>query len=180
MLDRLVTVATFQDAVAAALARNFLESEGVAACLLDETTVATDWLIAGAIGGIKLQVAPGDVERAETLLAEIQEEADEADEPPPALTAIATREIAEDLRAERADKAEINKLVDRIFRATIFGLLFPPLEIYAFCLLAQLTGTEGTVSPNRRWKVWVSVLLCVPIWIFMFMLFCGGPGLFLR
>jgi hypothetical protein len=180
MLDRLVTVATFQDPIAAALARNFLESEGVAACLVDETTIATDWLIAGAIGGIKLQVEPMQVERAEMLLAEIEEEPDDPDEAPPAPTAIATREIAEDLQAEHADKAEINQLVDRLFRATVFGLLFPPLLVYAFCLLAQLTGTAGTVSSNRRWKVWASVLLCVPILGLMFMVFCYGPGSALR
>jgi hypothetical protein len=180
MLDRLVTVATFQDPVAAELARNFLASEGVSACLLDETTVATDWLLAGAIGGIKLQVEPMQVERAEMLLAQIEEEAEEPNEPPPAPTAIAAQEIAEDLAAEREDKAEINKLVDRIFRATVFGLLFPPLQLYAFCLLAQLTGTPGAVSPNRRWKVWASVLVCVPALSFFLMLFCCGQSSMMR
>ncbi len=65
MSQRLVTVATYQDPVGAAMARNVLESEGIAAYLLDEMTVVT---FAGAIGGIMLQVAPADLERAETLL----------------------------------------------------------------------------------------------------------------
>jgi hypothetical protein len=175
MSDRLVTVATFQDPVEAALAKNFLAGEGVDACLVDETTIATDWLIAGAIGGIKLQVTPWQLERAEMLLEEIQAERHEPGEDAPALSAIATQEIAEDLRAQREEDAEINKLVDRLFRACVFGLLFPPLELYAFCLLAQLTGAQGTVSPNRRWKVWASALLCVPVLGLMFFVFGWGP-----
>ncbi len=75
MSDRLVTVATFQDSVAADLARNFLEHEGVACVLIDDTTVATDWMLSAAIGGVKLQVAALNAERAEMLLTQIQEEA---------------------------------------------------------------------------------------------------------
>ncbi len=99
---------------------------------------------------------------------------DEAPLPP---NAIAAREIAEDLQAELADKAEINKLVDRIFRAAVFGLLFAPLLLYVVCLLAQLTGSAGTVSPERRWKVWASVLICLPaVGLIGSSVFCCGPG----
>jgi Fe2+ transport system protein B len=176
MSDRLVTVATFQDSVAAALAKNFLEHEGIPCVLMDDTTVATDWMLSAAIGGVKLQVAALDLERAEMLLTQIQQERDEAEEgdddddydddednEAPAQSAIATREIAEELQAEQADREPINQLADKAFRAAVFGLLFWPLQLYVLYLLACIFGAEGKVSPDRRWKVWVAVLLNMPL-----------------
>src|SRR6516164_6008964 len=118
MSDRLVTVATFHEPVAAALARNFLESEGIPAVLFDEDTIATNWMLSGAIGGIKLQVEPIHIERAEMLLTQVQADKEEAedDDAPILQTAIASQEIAEDLQSEREDKEPINQLADRLFR----------------------------------------------------------------
>ena len=67
------------------------------------------------------------------------------------------------LRLVEVDKAPINQLVDRLYRATVFGLLFWPLQAYAFFLLIQLALEDGVVSPDRRWKVWVSVLFSLPL-----------------
>ncbi len=165
MSDRLVTVATFHEPVTAAMAKNFLESEGIPAVLFDETTIATGWMLAGAIGGIKLQVAPIHLERAEMLLTQIRGEEDEMDEDDQAMqSAIATQEIAEDLQAERADKAEINQLTDKLFRSAVFSLIFCPILFYSIYLLMEIASAEGTISPNRRWKIWVSLpLLLVPL-----------------
>src|SRR5436309_2737774 len=69
MLERLVTVATFDDTIRAALAKNHLEAAGIVSMLSDELTVGMDWALSTAVGGIKLQVAPIQVERAEYLLA---------------------------------------------------------------------------------------------------------------
>jgi hypothetical protein len=163
---RLVTIATFHEPVAAAMAQNFLENEGIPSALLDEATIATDWMLASAIGGIKLQVAPEHVERAEFLLARVQEDPDDDDDdelPPAAATAIATREIAEELQAEREERDPINQLADRLLRTAIFGLILWPLQLYALLLLLELGGSEGRVSPERRWKVWVSMVLNVPL-----------------
>ena len=165
MSDRLVTVATFQDSVAAELARNFLEHEGIACVLIDDTTVATDWMLSAAIGGVKLQVAALDFERAELLLAQIdrerddEDEADDEDDP----TAIASLEIAEDLRAEAEDRAPINQLADKVFRAAVFGLILWPLQLYVLYLLACIFAEEGRISRGRRWKVWAAVVLNVPL-----------------
>ncbi len=170
MSDRLVTVATFQDSVAAALAKNFLEHEGISCVLIDDTTVATDWMLSAAIGGVKLQVTALNLERAEMLLTQIQQERDEADDDDydddddaPTHTAIATREIAEDLQAEQADRAPINQLADKVFRAAVFGLILWPLQLYVLYLLACIFAEEGKVSPDRRWKVWAAVLLNMPL-----------------
>jgi hypothetical protein len=161
MSDRLVTIATFQEPVAAALAKNYLESEGIPAALIDEATIATDWMLSAAIGGIKLQVSPLHFERAEMLLAQIQaerEDAEEDDEPLPQ-TAIATREIAEDMQAEREDLEPVNQLTDKLFRSAVFGLIFCPLVFYSIYLVMAIASAEGTISPNRRWKLWVSLPL---------------------
>ena len=165
MSDRFVTVATFHEPVAAALAKNFLDSEGIPAVLFDEDTIATDWMLSGAIGGIKLQVARGHIERAEMLLNQIHAEREEAeaDEEMMPQTAIATQEIAEELQAEREDQAEINQLADKLLRSAVFGLVFWPLQLYTLYLLAAIAGSEGTISPNRRWKVWTSMLLNMPL-----------------
>jgi hypothetical protein len=158
-------VATFHEPVAAALARNFLESEGIPAVLFDEDTIATNWMLSGAIGGIKLQVEPIHIERAEMLLTQVQADKEEAedDDAPILQTAIASQEIAEDLQSEREDKEPINQLADRLFRTAVFGLILWPLQAYVLFLLLQLLGEQGKVSPNRRWKVWAAVLLNIPL-----------------
>jgi hypothetical protein len=170
MSYRLVTVATFHEPVAAALARNFLESEGIPSVLFDEDTIATDWMLSGAIGGIKLQVAPIHLERAEMLLAQIQAEREDADDELIPQTAIATQEIAEDMRSEREDRELINQLTDKLFRSAVFGLIFCPLFFYTIYLLMEIASTEGTISPNRRWKIWVSMpLMAVPLLLMVFL-----------
>src|SRR5438128_639546 len=115
MSDRLVTIATFHEAVAAVMAKDFLESQGIPAHLIDETELANALPVFSSVGGAKVQVAPEHVERAEFLLARVQEDRDDDDELPPAgATAIATREIAEELRAEREERDPINQLADRL------------------------------------------------------------------
>lgn len=164
MSDRLVTVATFHEPVAAAMAKNYLQSNGISAVLVDETTIATDWMLSTAIGGIKLQVFALDMELAEHLLDQIQAAKDE--EGPLPQTAIATREIAEEMASEREDKEPINVLTDRLFRSAVLGLLFCPLLLYTMYLLMEIAGSEGTVSPNRRWKIWATFpLLIVPVFV---------------
>ena len=47
-----------------------LEAEGIPARIADEHTVGAFWLYSEAVGGVKLMVAPEDLERAARLLAE--------------------------------------------------------------------------------------------------------------
>jgi hypothetical protein len=65
-----VTVATFWASEAAHIARLALESNGVRCMILDEYLVATDWLLAQATGGIKLQVQQSHLALARTILTE--------------------------------------------------------------------------------------------------------------
>jgi hypothetical protein len=68
--DELVTVATYDDAVSARLALAHLRAAGLSATIADEQTVAMDWLLSNAIGGIKVQVNPKDVSTARQLIEE--------------------------------------------------------------------------------------------------------------
>jgi hypothetical protein len=67
--ETLVTVATFTMPAEAYVAQNRLLAEGINAYLADEQTISMDWLLANAIGGIKLQVAEHDAPRALEVLA---------------------------------------------------------------------------------------------------------------
>lgn len=64
------TVATFDNQPLAYIAMGKLHAAGIEASLADENLVQTDWLYAIAVGGIKLEVAEADAERAEQILAE--------------------------------------------------------------------------------------------------------------
>ena len=63
-MSLLVTIATYHSQTKAEAARIHLAQEGIEAVLLNESIVAMDWLLMNAIGGIKLQVASHDAERA--------------------------------------------------------------------------------------------------------------------
>ena len=66
--DGWVTVATFWASEPAHLARLCLESNGLDCVLLDEYLVSTDWLLANAAGGIKLQVLRRRAAQARAIL----------------------------------------------------------------------------------------------------------------
>ncbi len=63
-----VTIATYWTPVDAQMARLRLESGGVDVVILDENIIATDWLYANAVGGIKLKVPAASADRALALL----------------------------------------------------------------------------------------------------------------
>jgi Putative prokaryotic signal transducing protein len=159
MSNELVTVATFNDPIEAAMARNYLEAAGISAMLLDETTVATHWGMANAVGGIKLQVSLANLAHAEVLLDQIPD--DEPDDMPS--IALAMSPTADEPPKELDDGSTKDQAVDRLFRATIFGLIFWPLQFYALWMLVTLPIMVGNVSPQRRWMVGVSLLLNLPL-----------------
>ena len=63
-MDKLITVAVFQYPQEAHIIQSKLKSEGITALLKDELTVQTDNFLSNAIGGVKLQIFEGDLERA--------------------------------------------------------------------------------------------------------------------
>jgi hypothetical protein len=65
-----VVIAQFLNLHEALLAKGQLESAGIACALRDDNMVRIDWFISNLLGGVKLTVAPADVEEAKALLAE--------------------------------------------------------------------------------------------------------------
>jgi predicted RNA-binding Zn-ribbon protein involved in translation (DUF1610 family) len=63
-----VTIATFWSPTEAHIARIRLESEDIDCVMVDENLVATQWLWASALGGIKLKVPSQDALLARELL----------------------------------------------------------------------------------------------------------------
>ncbi|WOO42797.1 DUF2007 domain-containing protein [Rubellicoccus peritrichatus] len=64
----MVTIASFSTLIEAQLKKTQLESEGISAFIPDENMIQLDWLYTNAIGGVRLQVSPEDVETAMEIL----------------------------------------------------------------------------------------------------------------
>ena len=72
MIDHYTVLETFPYSTEAQVTKSKLESEGIAAILLDEKTVDSDPLISQAIGGVKLLVPDNDFKRAVEIYNEIR------------------------------------------------------------------------------------------------------------
>ena len=68
MQDAFVVIATFWGVVEAKMASEVLASAGIGVRLADDGIAAANPFLAPAIGGVRVLVAPQDVERANELL----------------------------------------------------------------------------------------------------------------
>ncbi len=66
--EKLVTAASFATPTEASLAASRLEQEGIRAFLENENTIAADFLLSNAIGGVRVTVAESSVLRAREIL----------------------------------------------------------------------------------------------------------------
>jgi hypothetical protein len=67
-LRRLVTIRQIRDLPEALLAKGSLESAGIEVVLTDDNIVRLDWFWSNLMGGVKLKVAPEDVDVANEIL----------------------------------------------------------------------------------------------------------------
>lgn len=151
MVNNFVTVATFSNYVDANLAKQLLESAGIQCYLANESTLNTAWHLTVAVGWLKLQVHQADLEQAKDVLA--------------------SSELAEttayNLFQDDADDDDFVKIswadetADRAFRTSVIGLilLFLPIQLYSLWLLIRLFVSRRQISPNRRLKVIIALLL---------------------
>jgi hypothetical protein len=70
MSDRTTVVAAFDTPVKAEIARLALDRAGIRSVIEDSEIVAMDWLLANAVGGIKVKVREADADRAAEVLAD--------------------------------------------------------------------------------------------------------------
>jgi hypothetical protein len=165
--DKLLTVATYDDAVSARLALNQLHQAGLAAVLSDESTVAMDWLLSNAIGGIKVQVNPKDVTIARRLIEEHERQRAAADgAPAPLADEIEEESVGVETPAAGADEvpgAEDEPDLEeepplttrerdglRAFRGAMLGILFPPIELYVLYLVIKVFVSQEQLGARYR------------------------------
>ncbi len=168
MAGRLTTVASYDIAAKAQLARNVLEAAGIPAVVTDQEIVAMDWLISNAVGGIKVQVREEDADRAAAVLDEklgaeaglASEEIDEDELARQALAAAPEEEpegAAESAEAPPepgpgADWGRDEYARQALLMALLSGLV-PPVVFYAFYLWLNAAFGSG---PITRWG-WAQV-----------------------
>lgn len=170
MSNDLTTVATFTLPAQAELAKNALAEAGIPAVTSNEQVIAMDWLLANAVGGIRVQVRAEDADRAAEVLAaalgrvagltaegvaedELTRQALEAvpemgDEPlsdPPPAEPVGGDEAEGQPRIEERDG-----YARRLFLTAMFSLDIPPLVFYAIYLCLNAAFGPGPLSAQGR------------------------------
>lgn len=178
MQPKMVTIATFESAVQAHIARNKLEAAGIVAAISNEAIATTSWQLTSAFGGIQLHVRADDAEEALKILEEKESiefgsSDQELDEEPDEFT-------KEDFEAEPEDETdddsadwsetEADRLAQRGFKAAFIGLLFPPLQLYAMWLLILFVFEPTPASTSSRWQVALAWLVS-PAYLTFFLQF---------
>jgi hypothetical protein len=183
MLGRLVTLETYMNAMQATLAKNYLESAGIRCVLSDEFVVSNFWQLSNAVGGIKLQVAEEDIERASDLLDEIENLHRAGPKPPDATETPATDQGSASVEDppeaappepkpgadDEEDEPPLNAREDnaeRAYRAVIVGTMIIPLQLYATWVLLDVWQSDLPLRPAVRRKLHWAIGLHIPMLLF--------------
>ena len=168
----LVTLATFDNSAEASIVRNQLEAAGIRTFLADDATIGMAWHLGVAVGGVKLQVAERDAERAlaelESLdVAPIGEDEWRTGASGDRLDADAEdADDAEDEEDENEDTpatTEADKTVARALDAAVIGLFLLPFQLYSLWLLARLATSPLPLTPRNRKRAILALLLDLPV-----------------
>ncbi len=180
MNRKLVTVATFDKPPQAQLAHIAICAAGIRAVVTDEAIVAMDWLLANAVGGIKVQVWEEDADRAVAVLEDAFGERGER------LGAIDPRQLAAEATgmereeptqeefthpreavATTADTnedslpalaSERDQYARRAVFAGVTGILVPLVPFYAAYLLLNAMFGLGELSARGRYHLTVGCI----------------------
>jgi hypothetical protein len=178
MADRLQTVATFSNLIVANMARNKLESAGIKAFLNDQEMAGGLWHLSGALGGVKLQVAESDAERAVDVLEQSGDDAAATsrheDDPRSEQSALDEYSGGDPHADDSDDDDEIEftpreQNADRVFRGSIVGVLFLPVQFFVLWLLLKILLSSERLSPAHRSRAVMGAWICVvstSLWIF--------------
>lgn len=141
-----VTVATYSLPEWAHLGRLLLEGHGIPAFVADENLIATDWLYANAIGGVKLQVPRRHAAEATLLLTEARGRSRGVMEESSPETAVATADVeAAGLRCPSCGSDEVYAVHTgrKLAYATLLLLNFP---------VSWLSRSYECDRCGRRWS----------------------------
>ena len=112
MNNNYTILAVFEYSTEAYVTKSKLDSEGIKTMLMDETTIDSDPLISGAIGGVKLLVHNDNLQKASEIYNDIR-----------------TYEKDEDGKDISCPKCKSNRiLVAPLHRKNIIYMLFPFFE----------------------------------------------------
>lgn len=167
----LVTIARFYDVVQAELARNDLGEAGIRAFLLDQGIVSTVWYLTTAVGGIRLQVAAKDAERALTILSQREQETIPAREEGSVAVEVPDGEEEGDFPdADDEDDAQPQPTkreedAERAFRGAVLGLLLLPLQLYVFWILLGVLTSEERLAPRYRLRALLAAAISIPLFL---------------
>jgi hypothetical protein len=178
MGNDLVTVASFADPVEANLAKNRLEASGIPAFLANEETLDMVWYWGNAMGWIKLQVGDKDASNARAILDQHDELETPADSEvelqvgPEAGPEEGSLEPFEDEAGDDPDRPSTARDQDaeRAARGALLGILFLPLELYAFYLLLKVVLSRESLGDRERRNAIFAAVINLPI-IFGFCLY---------
>jgi Putative prokaryotic signal transducing protein len=185
MSNDLVTVATFADPIEANLAKNRLEAAGVRASLANEQTVDMDLLLGNALRWIRLEVGDKDADAARAVLNQHEETE--------APSAAGTEEVSfaigeaqpifepdqedheEEEGADDFDRAPSirERDAERAFRGAVLGVLFFPIQLYAFYLLVKIFISEESLGDRERRKAIIAAVLCLFTLVAMYLYLRG-------
>lgn len=190
MANRLVTLATFDTIAQAHVAKGELEAIGVRAFLTDEETVGMLWHFANALGGVKIQIAEEDSERAVALLRErfgteseepldgpsLEEQAlamprEDEDDPEPA---VAPPEVFAPAVEEPPTPREEN--ARKLLLVAWLGIIIPPLSFFALYVLLKSMFGAGPLSRQGRINVVAGALWMIPCLLLMSIAVLGLLG----
>jgi len=172
MLGRLVTLETYMNAMQAHLAKNQLEAAGIRGVLADEFAATTYWHLSNAIGGIKLQVAEEDFERAAVVLDSFQkiryveDDADVSEESSSLPVEGSASPESPPPPHEEDEEPKLNSReqnAERAYRAALFGFMFFPLQFYATWLLLDVWQADHPLRPAVRRKLYWAIGFNVPM-----------------
>lgn len=167
-MARFVTVAAFDETFRADVARAALEDAGIEVRITDRELVAMEWVLATAVGGIKVQVPEADAARARGLLdaafRDLKENgidedeltrqalaaAPEDDVPPPPPVEVQATATADKAATTLADD-ERELYARRFLLTAVFSLFFMPLFPYAIYLGLNASLGAGRLS-SEGWK----------------------------
>jgi hypothetical protein len=168
MAGRLVTIATFDQAAQAHLARSALEAAGISVTLNNEESSALFGPVTNALGGIRLVVREEDEEAAVKILdatfgseepvddVDLAEQAESA-EPEDAVDAAKAAKAPEVDPA--ADSAAREKAVRVALQVACIGLVFPLATPFALVMALQASHAPGELSPQGQRRLFTAALL---------------------
>lgn len=102
-MDGQITVARYRDPALAELAKSKLVAEGIECELVDEQTIAVNWLWSDLLGGVKVRVPEPQAAEARMLLGEEEAAAENAPEPADVLPASERCPVCGSAQVRRVD-----------------------------------------------------------------------------